>query len=162
MTTATGNGKQESDGVSDKKKDSTALKRIRHTIGNHMKTPEFQKSSVECLEYAPNEFELDAVLRSNADISEPWVRPNYSTKSLNRNFRKMHCFQMLGTAQVLGWDMLVFLRYAKRKGWIRYPAKARSPAPRAAFLFHVIHSERERKFHCEPLVEWPIERLVGT
>ena len=88
MTTATGNGKQESDGVSDKKKDSAALKRIRDTIGNHMKTPEFQKSSVECLEYAPNEFELDAVLRSNADISEPWVRPNYSTKKFRQEFQK--------------------------------------------------------------------------
>ena len=60
------------------------MKRIRDTIGNHMKTPEFQKSSLECLEYAPNEFELDAVLRSNADISEPWVRPNYSTKKFRQ------------------------------------------------------------------------------
>ena len=39
-----------------------------------MKTDEFKKSCVECLDYAPNEFELDAMLRSNLDISEPWVK----------------------------------------------------------------------------------------
>ena len=51
------------------------MKRIRDTIGNHMKTAEFQKFCIECLEYAPNEFELNAVLQSNLEISEPWVRP---------------------------------------------------------------------------------------
>ena len=59
--------------IADKKKDGSALKRIRTSIGMHMKSEEFEKASIECLGYAPNIWELDAMCKSNADISEPWV-----------------------------------------------------------------------------------------
>ena len=69
---------------------------------------------------------------------------------------------MLGTAEVLGCDILVYWRYSNGKGWIRYPVQERGPSRRAAFLFHVIHSEKAQLFHCEPLVKWPIERLISS
>ena len=59
--------------IADKKKDGAALKRIRTSIGMHMKSEEFEKTSIECLGYAPNIWELDKMCKSNADISEPWV-----------------------------------------------------------------------------------------
>ena len=60
--------------VIDKRKDSTALKRLRDEIGKAMKTAEFRKRSVAILEYALNEWELEEVCKSNGAVSEPWVR----------------------------------------------------------------------------------------
>ena len=67
---------------------------------------------------------------------------------------------MLGTAKWLQQDVLVFWRYDAGRSWIRYPARERKGGPRSAFLFHVIHSEKEKLFHCEPVVEWAVEREV--
>ena len=65
---------------------------------------------------------------------------------------------MLGAARLFGRDMLVFWRYANGKGWIQYSAGSRGPAARSAFLFQIVHSEKAKMFHCEPLVEWSVER----
>ena len=64
---------------------------------------------------------------------------------------------MLGTAVFLGRDILVYWQYAKGKGWIRYAAADKGGGQREAFLVQCVHSERYQAFHCEPIVEWPIE-----
>ena len=65
---------------------------------------------------------------------------------------------MLATAMWLQHDVIVYWRYNTGKGWIRYPARGRGASTRAAFLFHIIYSPSARLFHCEPLVEWPVEK----
>ena len=65
---------------------------------------------------------------------------------------------MLATATWLQYDLVVFCRYDTGKGRIRYLARGRGASNRAAFLFHCIFSTRARLFHCEPLIEWPVER----
>ena len=64
---------------------------------------------------------------------------------------------MLGTAVLLGHDILVFWQYERKSGWIRYPTADRGAAIREAFLIQCIHSEKYRMFHCEPIVDWPVE-----
>ena len=65
---------------------------------------------------------------------------------------------MLWTARWLQCDVLVNWRYETGRAWIRYPAGERGAAPKAAFLFHCIRSQKYGAFHCEPLIEWPIEK----
>ena len=60
--------------MTDKKKDSGALKKLREEIAAVMKTEEFRERSLECLGYCPNEWELEAVCKSGGPVSEPWVR----------------------------------------------------------------------------------------
>ena len=67
---------------------------------------------------------------------------------------------MLGTAVYLECDILIYWQYEKRKGWIRYPSAARGPGKREALLIQCIHSKTYGMFHCEPIIEWPIEELV--
>ena len=67
---------------------------------------------------------------------------------------------MLGTARWLKSNILVYWSHETGKGWTRYPAEERGAAPRAAFLFHCNHSQVNEAFHCEPLINWPIEKSV--
>ena len=64
---------------------------------------------------------------------------------------------MLGTALYLGIDILVFWQYEEKHGWIRYPAGNTGIPKGEAFLIHCVHSLKYKMFHCEPMVEWPIE-----
>ena len=59
---------------------------------------------------------------------------------------------------LLGCDILVFWQYERRGGWIRYPAANRGAATREAFLIQCVHSEKYHMFHCEPTIDWPIEK----
>ena len=98
--------------IADKKKDGTALKRIRTSIGMHMKSEEFEKASIECLGYAPNIWELDAMCKSNADISEPWVSETRARDAL-KCFRTFFCFFLLWEAYfdvclARFWELLNF------------------------------------------------------
>ena len=67
---------------------------------------------------------------------------------------------MLGTALLLAIDTLVFWQYGDGQGWIRYPCASRGPAVREALLIQAAHSEKYKVFHCEPILDWPIEELV--
>ena len=60
--------------LTDKKKDSGALKKLRKEVAAVMKTEEFRERSLECLGYCPNEWELEAVCKSSGPVSEPGVR----------------------------------------------------------------------------------------
>ena len=59
--------------LTDKKKDTGALRKLREEIAAEMKTEEFRERSLECLGYCPNEWDLEAVCISGGAISEPWV-----------------------------------------------------------------------------------------
>ena len=67
---------------------------------------------------------------------------------------------MLGTAVYLAQDILVFWQYHNKQGWMRYPAAEKEPGNRTAFLIQCLHSAKYKMFHCEPIVNWPIEKLV--
>ena len=58
------------------------------------------------------------------------------------------------------FDILVYWQYEEMQGWIRYPAAARGVSARSAFLIQCIHSRKYKMFHCEPMVEWPIDEYV--
>ena len=64
---------------------------------------------------------------------------------------------MLGTTVFLGQDNLLYWQYAIGKGRIRYAAADKGSGQKEAFLVQCVHSERYQVFHCDPIVEWPIE-----
>ena len=67
---------------------------------------------------------------------------------------------MLRTALLIAIDILVFWQYGDGQGWIRYPGASQGPAVREALLIQAAHSEKYKMFHCEPILDWPIEELV--